>query len=88
MQREQKTRERNVGTVERWVRVLGGGAAALAGLAFLLAGPASLWLGVADFALVLLGVDFFVTGLTGYCPLYHRLGWSTARDHHGANAAR
>ena len=72
-------RQQNVGTIERWVRVLGGGAAAFAGLALLLAGPASLLLGVAAVALVLLGLDFVVTGLTGYCPLYKRLGRSTRR---------
>lgn len=71
-------REQNVGTVERGIRIVGGGGAALAGLVLLVAGPGSFLLGVALVALMLLGIDFFVTGLTGYCPLYHRLGWSTA----------
>ena len=71
-------REQNVGTVERGIRVVGGGGATLVGLVLLLGGPGSLLLGVALVALTLLGIDFFVTGLTGYCPLYHRLGWSTA----------
>ena len=77
----QDGRQQNVGTIERWVRVLGGSIGAVAGLAFLLAGPASLLLGVAEVALMLLGLDFVVTGLTGYCPLYRRLGWSTRRGH-------
>lgn len=81
MARERQGWQQNVGTIERWVRVLGGGIAAFAGLAFLLAGPGSLLLGVAAVALVLLGLDFVVTGITGYCPLYHRLGWSTRRAH-------
>jgi hypothetical protein len=34
---------------------------------------------VAEVALVLLGLDFVVTGLTGYCPLYRRPGWNTRR---------
>lgn len=72
-------RQQNVGTIERWVRVLGGGGAAVAGLALLLAGPASLLLGVAAVALSLLGLDFVVTGLTGHCPLYQRLGRNTRR---------
>src|SRR5579884_2305044 len=31
-----------------------------------------------DVALIGLGVDFVVTGIRGYCPLYKRLGWNTA----------
>lgn len=72
-------REQNVGTVERWVRIVGGSLATLVGLAFLLAGPASLLWGVAYVAVALLGLDFLVTGITGYCPLYHRLGRTTVR---------
>jgi len=30
-------------------------------------------------ALIAQGVDFVVTGVRGYCPLYKWLGWSTAR---------
>ena len=71
-------REQNVGTLERGLRVVGGGLAAVIGLGLLLAGAASLVWAVAAIALVLLGLDFVVTGITGYCPLYHRLGWSTA----------
>ena len=80
MSGKQQDRHQNVGAIERWVRVLGGGGAALVGLAFLLAGPASPLLGVAAVALVLLGLDFIVTGITGYCPLYKRLGWSTRHE--------
>lgn len=72
-------RQQNVGTVERWVRIIGGSLAALAGLFLFLQIPASLLLGLAGIALALLGLDFVVTGITGYCPLYHRLGWSTNR---------
>lgn len=70
-------REQNVGAVERGIRIAGGGGAALVGIVLLLGGPGSFFVGVALVALTLLGIDFFVTGLTGYCPLYHRLGWST-----------
>ena len=72
-------RVQNVSPVERWLRVLGGGTLALLALVALLAGPATLLWGVAEVALVLLVADFVVTGITGYCPLYHKLGWSTAR---------
>lgn len=73
-------REKNIGTVERGVRITGGGLAAIIGLLLLLGGPGSVILAVATVVLILLGLDFFVIGLLGYCPLYHRLGWSTARD--------
>jgi uncharacterized membrane protein HdeD (DUF308 family) len=69
--------KQNVGTVERWIRVIGGSLAAIVGLILFLPVPASLLLGLAGIVLVLLGLDFVVTGITGYCPLYHRLGWST-----------
>ena len=83
MQETQKVQ--NVGTVERWVRVLGGGLAALVGFVLLLPSPASFPMGALGVGLVLLGADFVFTGITGYCPLYNRLGWSTARtgsNHH------
>ncbi len=69
---------KNVGATERRLRVLGGGLAAVVGLFVLLPAPASVGIGVLGIALVLLGLDFVFTGFTGYCPLYHRLGWSTA----------
>lgn len=72
-------RVKNIGTSERALRVLGGGLAAIIGFVVLLPAPGSLGAGVLGVALVLLGFDFVATGLTGYCPLYHRLGWSTAR---------
>lgn len=70
---------KNVGTVERSLRILGGGLAAIVGLYLLIPLPVSLGAGVLAGALILLGGDFVFTGLTGFCPLYHRLGWSTAR---------
>jgi hypothetical protein len=69
----------NVGTAERWLRVIGGGLAALVGPVLLLPAPASTGVGALGVALVLLGLDFVYTGITGYCPLYNKLGWNTAR---------
>ena len=72
-------KETNVGRLERLLRVAGGGLLAVAGVVLLLATDLSWWTASAEIALVALGIDFVYTGLTGYCPLYHRLGWSTAR---------
>ncbi|OFZ85341.1 MAG: hypothetical protein A2W21_02040 [Betaproteobacteria bacterium RBG_16_66_20] len=68
---------KNLGTAERVLRVLLGGAVAVWASWLSLGGGAltQLLLYIALFAL---GVDFVVTGARGYCPLYKRLGWSTA----------
>lgn len=73
-------REQNVGMIERWIRIVGGGGVAVVGLALLLGGPGNMLVAIALGALTLLGVDFFVTGIMGYCPLYHWLGLSTMRQ--------
>ena len=70
-------RERNLGIAERVLRILLGGALAVWALAQALGTASTLGL-LLDVALVALGVDFVVTGVRGYCPLYKRLGWSTA----------
>lgn len=76
-------REVNVGNGERIARVIGGGSAMFWGLLLILSGPGPLFVWLAVATLIALGVDFVVTGLTGYCPLYHRLGRSTVRHGHG-----
>lgn len=70
--------ERNVGTPERITRIVGGIIVGLTGLYVLLNGS-SLWLSALAFAGIALGLDFIYTGITGYCPLYAKLRWSTAR---------
>lgn len=77
MQRTQKTQ--NVGTAERWVRIIGGAILAFVGLAYLLTAPGAVFAWLLGLAFVLLGADFVFTGITGYCPLYNKLGWSTVR---------
>jgi uncharacterized membrane protein YfcA len=77
MQRIQKVK--NVGTPERWIRVVGGAILVFVGLAYLLTAPASVLAWVLGGVFILLGTDFVFTGVIGYCPLYNRLGWSTAR---------
>ena len=77
MQRTEKLQ--NVGMLERWLRVIGGAVLVFIGLAYLLAGSGSVFALVFGLIFILLGADFIFTGITGYCPLYNRLGWSTAR---------
>lgn len=71
-------KKRNVGTVERLLRIALGGAVAICAALLLLNSSSVLWR-LAFIALIALGVDFVVTGIRGYCPLYNLLGWSTAR---------
>lgn len=74
---------KNLGAAERVLRVLLGGALAL-WAAWMLLGGGSL-LGVLLYiVLAALGVDFLVTGIRGYCPLYKWLGWSTAKPTAGS----
>lgn len=67
-----------LGPIERVVRILGGGLLALF--------AANLWLTTAGFAawawfaVAVLGLDFVVTGIRGYCPLYARLGIGRPRS--------
>lgn len=68
---------KNVGTAERTLRVALGGALAVWALVLLFGGGNLIWL-LLYIALIALGVDFVVTGIRGYCPLYNFLGWSTA----------
>lgn len=66
-----------LGPIERIIRILGGGALALFALnLWLTTGGFVAW---AWFAAALLGLDFVVTGVRGYCPLYARLGMGRAR---------
>jgi hypothetical protein len=69
---------KNLGTVERVLRVVLGGALAIWALSLFLGGDILVWR-LAYGALIVLGLDFVITGIRGYCPLYKRLGWSTAR---------
>ena len=61
---------RNVGTVERWVSAIGGGALALYGLS-----RRSAIGGI----LASLGGSIAYRGLTGHCPLYEALDIDTSR---------
>lgn len=73
-------RAKNVGSAERVARVLGGGLLAAVGVALIALVGGPVWLVAVDVVLILLGLDFVVTGATGNCPLYRWLGWSTVRS--------
>lgn len=74
---ERKPPMSNLGTIERVLRVALGGSLAVLALVLLLGHDAVVWR-MLYIALIALGIDFVVTGIRGYCPLYNRLGWSTA----------
>ena len=66
-----------LGPIERIIRILGGGVLALFALnLWLMTGGFAAW---AWFAVALLGLDFIITGVRGYCPLYACLGIGRAQ---------
>ncbi len=74
-------RRGGLGPIERAVRIAGGGLLAIIGLnLWLTSGGLIAW---AWFGAALLGLDFVVTGLRGYCPLYARLGVGRAQGKSG-----
>lgn len=68
----------NISMVERAGRIAVGLAAVTAGIA-LLASAASVLAVVLEVALLLVGLDMIVTGATGHCPLYQKLGHAPRR---------
>lgn len=65
--------KRNIGNIERIIRVIAG--AGILSLVFV--GPQSLW--------ALLGIVPLLTGIVGWCPPYHLLGINTCcKDDHCA----
>ena len=63
----------NITPIERVGRIVVG-LLGVAGGALLLAGAASAIAVVLELLLILAGLDLVVTGATGYCPLYKKLG--------------
>lgn len=63
----------NITPLERVARMLVGGVAAVSGI-ILLTGAASALAVTLEVLLVLAGLDLFVTGALGHCPLYAKLG--------------
>lgn len=67
---------RNVGPLDRSIRVILG----LGLLAIVFTGPETMW--------GYLGLIPLLTGISGYCPLYSLLGWSTRKAVPQAGASR
>ena len=63
----------NITPLERVARMIVGGVAAISGV-ILLSGAASALAVTLEVLLVLAGLDLFVTGALGHCPLYAKLG--------------
>ena len=64
----------NITPAERLARVVIGVVGAIGGVVLLASSPAAL-VGALEILLTLAGLDLLVTGATGHCPLYHRLGY-------------
>lgn len=80
--------EQNLGTVERWLRIVGGGIAVVLGLMVLHPSPESIAEVVLGAALVALGGDVVYTGMVGFCPLYQVLGRGTPTPVHTGRVPR
>jgi hypothetical protein len=81
--------QQNVGKVEQRVRMAVGSLASLLGMVLLVPGEASLVSGTVGTMLVIAGLYLFVTGSTGYCPIYRRSGrapWRTTGEQDGASS--
>lgn len=68
----------NLGRNERLARVAAAVFLSAVGLAAVIRGVTPMWLDAADAVSVALGINLLITGITGYCPIYHWLGWDTA----------
>ncbi len=65
--------EVNITPLERAGRILVGIAGTIGGILLLTASP-TLLTGILEVLLILAGLDLVVTGATGHCPLYKKLG--------------
>ena len=70
--------KKNLGTAERVLRVTLGGALSIWALVLFLGEGTSITR-LLYVALIAVGIDFVVTGIRGYCPMYNWFGWSTAQ---------
>lgn len=63
----------NITPAERAARILLGALAAVGGI-ILLGSASGAFVAVLEILLVVAGLDLFVTGALGHCPLYKKLG--------------
>ena len=63
----------NITPIERGGRMVIGLAAILAGIVLLVSASSAL-VAILELLLIAAGLDLFVTGAIGHCPLYQRLG--------------
>lgn len=70
---QNRKREVNITPIERLGRILVGFAGVVGGI-ILLVGSPTLLTGTLEVLLVVAGLDLVVTGATGHCPLYAKLG--------------
>ena len=71
--------QQNLGRHEQSVRMVVGSLSPLLGIVLLVPGKTSLASGAIGTTLVIAGLYLFVTGSTGYCPIYRRSGWAPCR---------
>lgn len=71
--RRQRRLSVNITLVERVGRIVIGLAAMIAGLVLLVSANSALAV-ILELLLIAAGLDLFVTGAIGHCPLYQRLG--------------
>lgn len=64
----------NISSIERAGRIAVGLLGALAGVLLLLSAADSAIAVILELLLVAAGLDLIITGATGHCPLYSRLG--------------
>ena len=64
----------NITPIERGGRMVIGLAAILAGIVLLVSASSAL-VAILELLLIAAGLDLFVTGAIGHCPLYQRLGY-------------
>jgi hypothetical protein len=63
----------NVTPAERIARIVVGVVGVIGGAWLIIGGP-SAWAGAVSVLLIVAGLDLVVTGVTGHCPLYQKLG--------------